>query len=80
MITTKTELRKAIQRAETHAALLRQPGHTLRNIGEREQIADLLDALAQVCRRAFDPESVRALPEHAATPDDRAPTLFESVA
>ncbi len=80
MITTKTALRKAIQHAETHAALLRQPGHTLRNIGEREQIADLLNALAQVCRRAFDPESVRALPEHATAHDSPPPSLFEDVA
>lgn len=79
MIQTKTELRKAIQRAETHAALLKQPGHTLRNIGEREQIADLLVDLAEICRRAFDPEHVRALPD-APSSDAPSRTLFDEVA
>lgn len=80
MITTKTELRAAIHRAETHAALLRRPGHTLRNLGEREHLADLLQDLAQVCRRAFDPESIQALPEHRDTTESPAPSLFEDVA
>lgn len=56
-IRTRSELRRAIRDAETTAALLRQPGAVLHGRGARERIADLLDALAGVCRRAFDPDA-----------------------
>lgn len=54
--TTRGDVRRLIQRGETAAALLRTPGHTMAARGEREDIAAVLAALAQVARRRLDPE------------------------
>lgn len=56
MIRSRTALRRAIQDAETVAARVALPGHRL-TLGERRVIATLLRQLADVGRRAFDPEA-----------------------
>ena len=55
MIRTKAELRKTIQTAELTASLLRQTGFHRLGTEERRRIAGLLESLAEVARRAFDP-------------------------
>lgn len=79
-ITTKSDLRKAIRAAETTAVLLRQPGFVPMTRGTREKIATMLDDLALIARRAFDPfarhdVSVEPAAEPVEGPEDY-PGLF----
>jgi hypothetical protein len=55
MITSKAQLTRAIREAETAASLLRSPGHRFHGAGERDRIATLLEELANIARRKFDP-------------------------
>lgn len=81
MITTKSDLRRTIRAAETTAVLLRQPGHVPMTRGAREKIAAMLEDLAIVARRAFDPFarhdlSVEPAAELVEGPEDH-PELFD---
>lgn len=81
MIQSKTELRTAIQAAEMVAARLDMPGHKL-TMGERRVIAALLRDLADIGRRAFDPDARHdwgIIPRPTRETDD-APGLFGEAA
>ena len=54
-ITTRGDVRNVIQRAQTASAILRTPGHRFAGPGERESLAQLLDALVLVAERRLDP-------------------------
>ena len=58
MIQTPADLRHAIKDAEYIASRLKMPGHKL-TIGERRAIALLLEGLADIGRRVFDPVARR---------------------
>lgn len=78
MIQSKTELRVAIQTAETIAGRVEMPGHRL-TIGERRVLAQLLRDLADIGRRAFDPDARHDWAVIPRTPReaDEVPGLFE---
>lgn len=77
-ITTNSELRTAIKQAEMCAARLTMRGHHL-TIGERAVIARLLQDLAGVARRAFDPYARHdmSVEPREVREDDTAPMLFD---
>ena len=77
-ITTNGELRTAITAAEMVASRLTMRGHHL-TIGERTVIARLLQDLAGVARRAFDPYARHdmSVEPRAVREDDTAPGLFD---
>jgi hypothetical protein len=81
MIASRTALRAAIQTAEMIASRLDMPGHKL-TVGERRVIAALLRDLADIGRRAFDPDArhdwgILPRPPRA---DDDVPGLFGDAA
>ena len=80
-ITTNGELRTAITAAEMVASRLTMRGHHL-TIGERTVIARLLQDLAGVARRAFDPAARIDMAAEPREPraDDTAPMLFDGAA
>ncbi len=80
-ITTNGELRTAIQAAEMVASRLTMRGHHL-TIGERTVIARLLQDLAGVARRAFDPAARIDMAAEPREPreDEPLPTLFSGAA
>ena len=81
MIESKTELRTAISAAEMIASRLEYPAHRL-TIGERRAIAATLRDLADIARRAFDPEARHdwgVIPREPRASDD-VPGLFEGAA
>jgi hypothetical protein len=58
MIRTRTDLKRAIQRAELQGARL-LAGHNTGSATERKELGQLLLDLADVARRAYDPNSAR---------------------
>jgi hypothetical protein len=54
-VRTRGDVRRLIQRADTAVSLLRTRGHKVASTGEREVLADLLEALALIARRRLDP-------------------------
>ena len=55
---TRSELHRTIARAELTAVLLRLKGFHKLGQTERTRIADDLETLAQIARRAFDTETL----------------------
>lgn len=81
MIVGRHDLRAAIQAAEMIAGRLEMPNHKL-SIGERRVIAATLRDLADIGRRAFDPEARHdwgVIPREPRGDDD-VPGLFEGAA
>lgn len=81
MIQSKTELRVAIHAAEQIAGRLEFPAHKL-TMGERRVIAATLRDLADIGRRAFDPDARHdwgILPRPVRETDD-VPGLFGEAA
>ena len=78
MIQSKTELRIAIQTAETIASRVDLPAHKL-TMGERRVIAQTLRDLAEIGRRAFCPEARTdwAIVPREPRDHDNTPGLFE---
>lgn len=74
-ITTRGDVRKVIQRAQTASAILRTPGHRFAGPGERDALAAILDALVLVAKRRLDPEH-EPEPDLYHGPDDTGPYLF----
>lgn len=54
-IRTRGDVRRVIQRGQTAAAVLRTPGHRFAGNGEREALAQLIDALVTIAQRRLDP-------------------------
>jgi hypothetical protein len=81
MIESKSDLRAAISAAEMIASRLDYPSHKL-TMGERRAIAVTLRDLADIARRAFDPEARHdwgVIPREPRASDD-VPGLFGDVA
>lgn len=81
MIESKSELRAAIGAAEQIASRLDYPAHKL-SMGERRAIAATLRDLADIARRAFDPEARHdwgVIPREPRPADD-VPGLFGEAA
>lgn len=81
MIQSKTELRAAITAAEMIAGRLEMPNHRL-TMGERRVIAQTLRDLADIGRRAFDPDARHdwGIIPRPPRETDEAPGLFEEAA
>jgi len=78
MIGSRSELRAAIQAAEMIAGRLEYPAHRI-SMGERRVIAAILRDLADIGRRAFDPDARHdwgVIPREPRGDDD-VPGLFE---
>ena len=81
MIQSKTELRAAIATAEAIASRVDMPNHKL-TIGERRVVAQTLRDLADIGRRAFDPDARSdwgVIPRQPRDEDD-TPGLFPEAA